>query len=123
MATSETEFQRELISAADKVGMHAFKASHRDKVGVVDLWCRTESFGAWIECKWMNVFENSFRTKKVPLSRPQWSFMNKEREAGGVTGKIIGFRLVSEGKHDAHGLLICDPRNPRNPSHETLDRR
>ena len=108
MATRETPFQTELVQDMTAKGMHAFKASHREKTGVVDLWVRCPDVGAWIECKFMNI-KPSFRTEKVSMTRPQWSFMEKERKAGGVTAKIIGYRQETTG-HDRHGLLLCDPQ-------------
>lgn len=109
MATRETPFQSELVQDMEAKGMHAFKASHREKVGVVDLWVRCLDIGAWIECKFTNIKPN-FRTEKISMSRQQWSFLGKEIGAGGIGAKIIGYRRETTG-HDVHGLLICDPRN------------
>ena len=108
MATSETAFQTELVQVMNARGMHAFKASHREKTGVVDLYCRNEDFGFWIECKFMKI-ERNFQTGKVSLTRPQWAFMRDEMKAGGLCATIIGYTRKTEG-YDKHGLLICDPR-------------
>lgn len=107
MATSETQFQTELIKDMTAHGMHAFKASHREKTGVADLWVRDPSIGLWVECKFMKV-DKSFQTQKVSMTRPQWSFLKRELQAGGEAAKIIGYVRKTEG-HDRHGLLICDP--------------
>jgi Holliday junction resolvase len=107
MATSETAFQSELVDALKNRGMHAFKASHREKTGVVDIYVRTKPAGIWAECKWMTV-ETNFRTEKVSLTRPQWAFMRDELDAGGTCAKIIGYRRKTQG-HDIHGLFLCHP--------------
>lgn len=108
MAVRETPFQSELVTDMTNAGMHAFKASHREKTGVVDLWCRHDDVGAWIECKFITI-QPSFRTEKVSLTRPQWSFMGKELAAGGCCATIIGYRRVHKTGHDSYGLLLCDP--------------
>ena len=109
MATSETEFQTELVKAFARHNMHAFKASHRDKVGVLDIYVRGPKAALWIECKWLTV-EKTFRSQKVSLTHHQNKFAKKELECGGHAVKIIGYRRKTTG-FDVHGLLICNARN------------
>lgn len=108
MAVKETGFQTELVKAFDKAGHHCFKAAHRDKVGVVDLYLRTKKGAIWIECKWLTV-DPTFRYRTIGPTRPQWSFMRKELAAGGFACLIIGYRRRKAAGHDDHGLFICDP--------------
>lgn len=109
MANRETPFQSELVQAMKKKGYHAFKASHQYSTGVLDLWCRAPMLGVWIECKFMKVAKN-FRTEKVFMTVPQFSFARKEITSGGTVVKIIGYARENVGR-DTHGLLICNARH------------
>ena len=108
MAVDENGFQAELARDFKRIGCHSFKAAHRDKVGVSDLYLRTEQDAFWVECKFFTA-QPSFRTKKISPSHHQISFMGKELEAGGSAATVIGYRRKTVG-HDVHGLFICNPR-------------
>lgn len=85
---SELSLQADCVRAVNAVGGHAFKASNRFLVGVVDIYFKLPGMpGVWVEVK-KNPRPIKQEWVKLDVTVPQNRFLQAEIQAGGCAGVV-----------------------------------
>lgn len=99
MATSEKQFQTEILRELKDNKAHAFKAWSAYGSGFVDLYAHAPGYPAcWIELKFLKR-KNETGSYPINMTPQQRRFLRDEQRVGGLAGWALCVRIEGTGVH------------------------